>query len=169
VTTPAGAAVFASSPHGICWLDLASNATTPAIERLRSYWDGATFRHHDADAAAIARQALTTWQDGGSVPLHVRGSDFRYAVWSALCDIPHGTTLTYGELAVRIARPRAARAVGSAAGANVIGLLIPCHRLLPADASAGRYRWGAELKRQLLAAEGAGAAQNRTPGAGLAA
>ncbi len=83
----------------------------------------------------------------------VRGTDFQIQVWTALCGIPLGETLTYGALARRLGRPEAARAVGSAVGKNEIAWVIPCHRVLPQSGGPGGYRWGARLKIQLLASE----------------
>ena len=86
--------------------------------------------------------------------VHLTGTDFQLSVWQELLCIARGQTCTYAELAMRLAHPRAARAVGSAVGANPVAILVPCHRVLPASGGIGGYRWGAELKAQLLAAEG---------------
>ncbi|MBT8421907.1 MAG: methylated-DNA--[protein]-cysteine S-methyltransferase, partial [Gammaproteobacteria bacterium] len=86
-------------------------------------------------------------------PLRVAGTAFQCQVWQALCEIPAGETRTYGDLARALGRPGAARAVGSAAAANRIALLIPCHRLVLASGGSGAFRWGAERKIALLAAE----------------
>lgn len=79
----------------------------------------------------------------------VRGTDWQIGVWRALLKIPAGHTNTYGKLASALSRPQAARAVGSAAGANDIAVGIPCHRLL-GGAGAGGYKWGTHIKAQLL-------------------
>jgi methylated-DNA-[protein]-cysteine S-methyltransferase len=88
------------------------------------------------------------------VPWAVVGTDFQKTVWRALLDIPAGTTTTYGALAARIGRPTAVRAVGLANGANPVGLVIPCHRVIGADGSLTGYGGGLERKRWLLAHEG---------------
>ena len=82
------------------------------------------------------------------------GSDFQQAVWSALREIPPGRTESYGTLAARIGKPRAARAVGGACGANPIPVLIPCHRVLATGGRLGGFTAGLEWKRKLLAREG---------------
>jgi len=82
------------------------------------------------------------------------GTPFQRAVWGALRDIPVGTTITYGALAQRIGRPAAVRAVGLANGANPIGLVVPCHRVIGADGSLTGYAGGIERKRWLLRHEG---------------
>ncbi|AOR30303.1 cysteine methyltransferase [Streptomyces fodineus] len=90
------------------------------------------------------------------LPLAATGTAFQQAVWQALDDIPHGTTLTYGGLAARLGVPRAdLRAVGRALGANPLLLVRPCHRVIGADGSMRGYAGGVERKLWLLTHEGA--------------
>jgi len=95
------------------------------------------------------------------VPLDPRGTPFQRACWQALREIPYGETISYGELARRVGRPAAVRAVGRANGSNPIPLYVPCHRVVAADDSLGGFGGGLDLKRALLALERrtAGAAQ----------
>ena len=88
------------------------------------------------------------------LPIATNGSDFQRVVWRALRAIPAGTTLSYGELATRLGRPSAARAVGLANGANPIAIVVPCHRVIGADGSLTGYAGGTERKQWLLAHEG---------------
>jgi methylated-DNA-[protein]-cysteine S-methyltransferase len=81
------------------------------------------------------------------------GTDFQRTVWRALRQIPCGTTIFYGELARRIGRPAAVRAVGLANGANPVGVVVPCHRVIGSDGSLTGYGGGIERKRWLLAHE----------------
>lgn len=81
------------------------------------------------------------------------GTAFDHAVWREVATIPYGSTATYGEIARRIGRPGAARAVGHANGRNPIPLVIPCHRVVAAGGKLGGYGGGLPLKRQLLALE----------------
>lgn len=90
-----------------------------------------------------------------TIALDLRGTPFQRAVWDALREIPPGRTETYGEVAARIGRPGAARAVARACAANPVALLVPCHRVVPKGHCTGGWRWGAERKRMLLAWEGA--------------
>lgn len=83
------------------------------------------------------------------------GTPFQHQVWKALLEIPKGQTLTYQELAHRVQRPKAVRAVGSAVGANPISPLIPCHRIVGSNRQSGGYFWGMKAKEQLLQEEGA--------------
>ena len=82
--------------------------------------------------------------------LAAEGTDFQRQVWNALMDIPFGRTESYGALAKRIGHPGGARAVGLANGANPIGLVVPCHRVIGADGSLTGYGGGLPLKRALL-------------------
>lgn len=82
------------------------------------------------------------------------GTAFQRSVWSALCRIPWGESIGYGELARRVGRPGAARAVGQAVGANPWAPLIPCHRVLAANQGLGGYAQGTRIKSRLLAIEG---------------
>lgn len=78
------------------------------------------------------------------------GTAFQRTVWRALRDIPCGTTISYGELARRIGKPDAVRAVGTANGANPIGVVVPCHRVIGANGTLTGYGGGLHRKRWLL-------------------
>jgi methylated-DNA-[protein]-cysteine S-methyltransferase len=98
------------------------------------------------------------------VPLDLDGATaFRRSVWSALLEIPYGATVTYGELAVRLGVPRAARAVGAANGSNPISIIVPCHRVIGSAGSLTGYAGGLERKRYLLRHEAEVAARSRSP------
>jgi|Deesub1362B_J571_1020462.scaffolds.fasta_scaffold00377_20 O-6-methylguanine DNA methyltransferase len=88
------------------------------------------------------------------IPLALRGTEFQLRVWQALLRIPYGKTVTYGELAERIGRPTAARAVGGAVGANPVPILVPCHRVVPKTGGIGHFGPGPEWKARLLWLEG---------------
>ena len=121
-------------------------------------------RRLDADAAAgTAPRALRNRLDryfGGEVDALDRivvepgGTPFQQRVWTALRGIPAGTTTSYGELARRIGRPGAVRAVGAANGANPVAVVVPCHRVIGANGSLVGYGGGLDRKRWLLAHEG---------------
>ncbi|QUH02884.1 methylated-DNA--[protein]-cysteine S-methyltransferase [Saccharopolyspora erythraea] len=84
------------------------------------------------------------------LPMRFTGTPFQQEVWTALRSIPYGTTVSYGELAERIGRPAAARAVGLANGRNPIGVVVPCHRVVGSSGALTGYGGGLERKRQLL-------------------
>jgi methylated-DNA-[protein]-cysteine S-methyltransferase len=93
------------------------------------------------------------------LPVETGGTPFQRAVWTALRDIPCGTTLSYSELARRIHRPSAVRAVGSANGANPVAVVVPCHRVVGQGGALTGYGGGIDRKRWLLAHEGARSAR----------
>jgi len=89
------------------------------------------------------------------IVVHTGGTDFQRAVWGALRAIPAGRTLSYGALAATLGRAKAMRAVGLANGANPVGIVVPCHRVIGANASLTGYGGGLDRKRWLLTHEGA--------------
>lgn len=89
-----------------------------------------------------------------SVPLSMRGTPFQMEVWAALRAIPYGETRSYGELARRIGRPGACRAVGMANHVNPLPILVPCHRVVGADGRLTGYAGGLDVKKYLLELEG---------------
>ncbi len=108
-------------------------ALTPALTQLREYF------------SRIRREF--------DLPLDARGTPFQRAVWTEVARIPYGATATYGEIARHMGKPRAARAVGAAMGANPLPILIPCHRVIGARGSLIGYAAGLEIKAALLQLE----------------
>lgn len=124
------------------------------------YGDGGFAIDDGATAPSRPARALERYFAGDrgaldTLPVASSGTGFQRGVWRALRDIPAGTTITYGELARRVGRPKAFRAVGLANGANPIGIVVPCHRVIGRDGSLTGYGGGLERKRWLLAHEGA--------------
>lgn len=87
------------------------------------------------------------------IPICFSGSDFEVEVWNELMKIPYGLTATYSDIAARINRPHAVRAVASAIGRNRISVFVPCHRVIGADGSLRGYAGGIDVKRRLLSIE----------------
>jgi len=87
---------------------------------------------------------------GLDLPLDIQGTAFQQSVWQALRKIPAGSTASYADIANRIGRPKAVRAVAQACGANALAVAIPCHRVVRSDGALSGYRWGVERKRALL-------------------
>lgn len=113
----------------------------------------------DRPAPGPMRLALSGYFAGdlgqlSAVAWRVAGTPFQRKVWTALAEIPAGTTMSYGALAARIGSPRAIRAVGHANGSNPISVVLPCHRLIGADGSLVKYGGGLMRKRWLLRHEG---------------
>ncbi|MGH7121324.1 MAG: methylated-DNA--[protein]-cysteine S-methyltransferase [Acetobacteraceae bacterium] len=117
-------------------------------------------------AAEATRGRIAAYFDGDlhaldAIPVRPRGTEFQHRVWQALRRIPPGTTTTYGRLAAAIAASKASRAVGLANGSNPIAIVIPCHRVIGADASLTGYGGGLHRKAWLLRHEAANARESR--------
>lgn len=111
--------------------------TSEIIEETRRQLDE-YFRHE--------RQAF-------DIPLLTAGTEFQESVWNSLMEIPYGQTITYGELATRLGKPAAVRAVANANGANAISIIIPCHRVIGSNNTLTGYGGGLEAKKFLLELE----------------
>lgn len=149
--SPYGGLLIASTTQGICFVGFGEEM--PLLGELRKRYPNAQLT---AGEEPLHRQALAligTPHKQDRLPLHVKGTSFQLAVWQELLQIPCAETISYGDLAQRIGRPDAARAVGNAVGRNPVACLIPCHRVLHSDSSLGGYHWGCELKVQLLRVE----------------
>ena len=88
-----------------------------------------------------------------TVPVRLTGTDFQQEVWAALCEIPYGATATYGDIARRVGRPRACRAVGMANHRNPVPIIVPCHRVIGSGGALTGYGGGLAVKSYLLAWE----------------
>ena len=125
---------------------------------LRRHYGAVALRDAPAPQGLLAPfQAYFGGEAGAlaAIPWATAGTAFQNRVWQALCDIPAGDTWSYGRLALHIGAPSAVRAVGLANGANPVGLVVPCHRVIGANGSLTGYGGGLERKRWLLAHEGA--------------
>jgi methylated-DNA-[protein]-cysteine S-methyltransferase len=129
------------------------------LERsLRLHYGESGFQLQPLRGSSPARLALEAYFEGElaaieAISTQTRGTDFQRSVWTALREIPVGSTVSYGQLARKIGRPAAVRAVGAANGANPIPVIVPCHRVIGADASLTGFGGGLERKRWLLAHE----------------
>lgn len=142
---------FAETLEGPVRMTCEQDAVTSLV-----FIDKLPARLKPCDEPPALRKALRAKRVGGGSALRPQGSSFQLEVWNALLTIPHGKTTSYGALAGYMGRPRHARAVGGAIGANEISLLIPCHRVLTATGKIGGFRWGASRKEHLLQHENSG-------------
>lgn len=154
--TPFGRALIATTARGICGLQFIDDEKS-GIEKLRCEWPGAELRPNPAATAPVAERLFgpIASRPGEALALLVKGSNFQVKVWRALLDLPFGSLATYGSIATRIGGPSAARAVGTAVGANPVAWLIPCHRVIRESGALGGYRWGVERKEAMLGWEAA--------------
>jgi AraC family transcriptional regulator of adaptative response/methylated-DNA-[protein]-cysteine methyltransferase len=118
------------------------------VAEIQSEWPKMPLSYSPEVEKVIARG----FADPASVPVLAIGTPFQLTVWEYLRRTPEANTMTYGELAHAIGRPKAARAVGRAVGANGLAFLIPCHRVISRCRLTG-YRWGLDRKKALLAWE----------------
>jgi methylated-DNA-[protein]-cysteine S-methyltransferase len=129
-------------------------------------WRGpdAAWRQSDAPFVAV-REQLAEYFAGErqqfDMPLKLAGTPFQQRVWQELVRIPFGTTITYAQLAQRVGRPTASRAVGAANARNPISIIVPCHRVIGADGKLTGYAGGLDKKQWLLAFERGAAAAER--------
>jgi AraC family transcriptional regulator of adaptative response/methylated-DNA-[protein]-cysteine methyltransferase len=156
--TPFGTALLAEGPRGICHLAFVESENKAAAwNELHENWPNARLRRNDSVAAKSATRIFTR-SPGRSRPAlraFVQGTPFQVRVWRALVRVPSGGLTTYGRLAALVGNPSAARAVGSAVGANPVAYIIPCHRVIRETGVIGEYRWGQIRKRALVAWENA--------------
>ena len=156
--TPFGECLLAVTPRGICGLAFVEPETrSVALNELQETWQEATLVENLNAGKDTIKAIFGQTRGQTQVPLKVllRGTNFQVKVWEALLRIPEGTVVSYGFLADAVGHPGAHRAVGTAAGHNPIGYLIPCHRVLRANGEIGGYHWGTTRKRAILAREAA--------------
>lgn len=152
--TSLGPILVAATDRGICRLSFGESEDV-----LAARFPSATIElGGDALAQLLADvvAAVEAPARGHQLPLDMRGTAFQEAVWRELTRIPPGETLSYAALAARAGRPGAARAAGSACGANPVAILVPCHRAQRGDGSPGGYAYGLAIKHALLEREKSG-------------
>ncbi|HEY3450232.1 MAG TPA: methylated-DNA--[protein]-cysteine S-methyltransferase [Myxococcales bacterium] len=152
--TPFGEALFGHTGRGLCALAFTEDRAA-ALGELRERWPGARLTRDDTAARACGERIFEASRRSQKEPLtlHLVGTNFQLRVWEALLRVPFGAATSYEDLGERAGVPGSARAVGAAVGANAVGYVIPCHRVLRASGALGGYRWGVDRKRTILAWE----------------
>ena len=153
VASPVGKLRLVASEKGLVAIDVRNNAKQEV-----------TARNPSAQAVLIQTKKQLEQYFAGKrttfdVALDLVGTEFQVQAWRALCRIPFGKTISYGQQAANIKKPKACRAVGSANGKNPIPIIVPCHRVVASDGSLGGYSLGLRMKKQLLALEGVSEAE----------
>jgi len=151
--TPFGEALIAETKRGICHLSFVDQSRVEAREVLSSQWPHAKLHRNDARIADLAAEIFNDQRAATSprpLRVFVRGTQFQLRVWRALIRVPSGSLTTYGRLAETIGQSQAARAVGSAVGANPIAFIIPCHRVIRETGALGHYHWDPIRKRAIV-------------------
>jgi AraC family transcriptional regulator of adaptative response/methylated-DNA-[protein]-cysteine methyltransferase len=151
-----GLVLVAATSQGICAINFGDTAGA-LKEDLRRRFPKAEFQVPDPDFTAMIKRILTFLEAPNrtrlDLPLDVQGTAFQRRVWLALQKVPPGDTVSYADIASRIGKPQAARAVAKACAANPVAVAIPCHRVVRSNGKLGGYRWGLERKRVLLERE----------------
>lgn len=155
--SPFGPCSLGWTQRGLCHLAFREvDAIDSVPAELLQDWGEARFVRADEEARRLSRLIFV---EGGGVDqplrLRVRATEFQLKVWKALLRIPEGRVCSYSQVASAIGNPRAARAVGAACGANRVGYLIPCHRVIRETGIIDGYRWGNPRKNAMLAREAA--------------
>jgi methylated-DNA-[protein]-cysteine S-methyltransferase len=159
IDTPIGELLLVADTAGklraIDWTDYEARM----VRLLRLHYGQNGFELRPARNPHGLRDAITSYFGGDlavidKIPVQTAGTPFQRSVWNALRGIPCGSPISYGELADRIGRPTAVRAVGHANGSNPIGIVVPCHRVIGSNGSLTGYGGGLERKRWLLEHEG---------------
>jgi AraC family transcriptional regulator, regulatory protein of adaptative response / methylated-DNA-[protein]-cysteine methyltransferase len=151
VVTPFGPALLAWTPRGICHLEFTLEEDPNAmLMQLRAQWPAATLVEASEEAQVLANKMFEAVQSGERLHVVLRGTNFQLKVWEALLRTQPGQLLSYSGLAELAGYPKAQRAVGSALAANVVGYLIPCHRVIRESGELGNYRWDTVRKAAML-------------------
>jgi len=150
-----GEFLVAQSERGICAILLGNDAQS-LIHELETLFPNSSLDVGDESFAERVAQVVSALEHPGqqvALPLDIQGTAFQQQVWQALRQIPAGQTASYSDIAQRIGKPQAVRAVAGACAANKLAVVIPCHRVVRNDGALSGYRWGVDRKRQLLEIE----------------
>lgn len=155
--SPIGALLIATDEHHLLRALVFGDELEALTARLRRDYAAVVIEPGplpDSTHAALSAYFAGNHAALAGIPTATAGTPFQRAVWAALSQIPIGQTVSYLEIATRIGKPKAVRAVGMANGANPIGLVVPCHRVIGANGTLTGFGGGIERKRWLLAHEG---------------
>lgn len=147
--SPLGSLLLAASDRGLCGVYFEDHNYFNGPQG----WQREPLHLHLQNVARQLDEYFAGQRSVFDIPLDLRGTPFQQAVWNALQALPFGCTASYQEIAQRIAKPEAIRAVGTAIGRNPVSIIVPCHRVLGASGALSGYAGGLSRKRHLLAHE----------------
>lgn len=152
-----GSLLVAATPRGVCRVSLGDTAASLETGLAAEFPAARIREDHTETGLKVGVAAILRYLDGKephlALPLDIRATAFQRRVWQELQRIPYGETRSYADVARRIGRPTASRAVARACATNPAALIIPCHRVVREDGELGGYRWGLERKKALLEKE----------------
>jgi AraC family transcriptional regulator of adaptative response/methylated-DNA-[protein]-cysteine methyltransferase len=151
--SPFGEAILVATDRGLAGIGFVDDGDrAAALADMRRRWPKADYREDEAATAPLARRVFdpTRWQAEQPLRVVLIGTDFEVRVWQTLLRIPLGRATTYSDVAHRIGKPSACRAVGAAVGKNPISFVVPCHRVLGRSGALTGYHWGLTRKQAIL-------------------
>lgn len=151
--SPFGTAIVISSGRGLAGLAFADPGDErSAFADMQRRWPNATYVEDHAGTAGLAQRIFDAkmWQPDQPLRVTMIGTDFEVRVWETLLKIPMGCASTYSDIAAKIERPTASRAVGAAVGKNPLSFVVPCHRVLGKSGALTGYHWGITRKQAML-------------------
>lgn len=155
--TKIGELILGSFEERLCLLDFRYRRMRTTVDNRIKNGLNAEFSEQDDDILEETKHQINQYLDGKrkifEIPLLMVGTDFQKNVWDALLNVPYGVTSTYLQLAKDINNEKAVRAVASANGANSIGLIVPCHRIIGSNGELVGYGGGLPVKKRLLKLE----------------
>ncbi len=149
--SPFGDCLIATVSNRICMLYFTKDKNI-ALNDLKKKWKHAEIKEDTSFIEKISKDIFSLTHSP-TIPIYVEGTDFQINVWKCLIDVPFGSLISYEELAEKVGNKKAVRAVATAVANNPIAFFIPCHRIVRKSGETGNYRWGKELKIQLIAWE----------------
>ena len=148
VTAPFGDVTVVASDLGVRYVMFSEDAHPKPLSNIDIHVDP---EHHLVKSTLDQlREYFNGARTAFDVPLDLHGTEFQVATWKSLAEIPYGKTISYGEQAASIGRPKAVRAVGGANGRNPVAIVLPCHRVIGANGSLTGFGGGIAVKQWLL-------------------
>lgn len=151
--SPFGTALVMVTKRGLCGLAFADpGKESAALKDMRARWKNARYVEDSASTADIAARIFQSdrWKPDTPLRVVLIGTDFEVRVWETLLKVPLGRAATYSEVARKIGKANAPRAVGAAVGKNPISFVVPCHRIVGSNGALTGYHWGLTRKRAML-------------------
>jgi AraC family transcriptional regulator, regulatory protein of adaptative response / methylated-DNA-[protein]-cysteine methyltransferase len=151
--SPFGSALVMTTERGLAGLAFADRGEEDAaLEDMRGRWPKAHYGEDKDRTGVIARRIFdpTLWRPERPLRVVLIGTDFEVRVWETLLGIPMGRATTYSDIAAKLGKPTASRAVGAAVGKNPVSFVVPCHRVMGKSGDLTGYHWGITRKRAML-------------------